>query len=156
MTDLVPLLRRLRTQYRVSSVAVIVVVVGCVLSFVVTPEVSPDLAPNGQSEPCVIWDQLTYTVRLGTVAAFAASLGCLFRGLWNRPAPRWLAIPGIAGLPIAFQYHLMREHTVCRPEIPTSELILCGALILMFLHHAIQPRRQRSAASGNPTESPAA
>jgi hypothetical protein len=139
-------LRRLRTHYRASSILVIVVFAASLM--VPAPW---HVSQGGDFTPCLLDEQLPENVRLGLLVLFVGFLVCTFRGLWNRPVPRWLGIVGIVGLPIAL-YQKQQHHRPCEPHFSVGETILWAAMMLMYLHHAVQPGRGRRDSGDGATE----
>jgi hypothetical protein len=97
-------------------------------------------------DPCMAWVNYDPMERLVLFLCFGTFLVLTAQGLRNRSGPRWLAIVGVLALVLGVASDWWRIAGGC---YSTASLICSftwfGAVAVMFLHHAIQPRAESQA-----------
>lgn len=100
------------------------------------------MLPSGGAvgfDPCSMWAQLHPMYRLVALVWFGAYFVFLLRGLWNRSAPRWLAVAGALALFLWVESDWWRVSAGCVSNRSLVFLLVWAAMTdLLFLHHVIQ------------------
>jgi hypothetical protein len=89
----------------------------------------------------LIDDQWETMPKLVALVCLGAYVVFTVQGLRNRSGPRWLAIAGVPALVLALVEQSERVRSGCYTKAGLVWfLILLSAAMIMFLHHAVQPR----------------
>src|SRR5579863_8207903 len=91
--------------------------------------------------PCMAWVNYGPMHNLIALVWFTAFIGCITQGWRNHSAPRWLAIAGLLSIILSVEDEWWQISSRCygQPSLTLSALYF-SAVLLMFLHHAVQPR----------------
>jgi len=92
-------------------------------------------------DPCMLWVQVPFLVKLATALLFYAFLVFLLQGIRNRPGPRWLAVVGLCSLLVLAHDRLWWWQSCSTPSHIAIDCLWGAAMSTMLLHHALQPRR---------------
>jgi uncharacterized membrane protein YhaH (DUF805 family) len=133
----------MKISYRVASIAVVLAVV---LQFIV-PEsmfVRPRI-PTGQNaegtisfDPCFMWEQIAWTIRLATFVWLGTFLPLLVQGLRNRTLPRLVAVVSLIAFFLSLQDQPFRV-LHCQSNFGISVFLTWVlAVALLCFQHAVQ------------------
>ena len=78
--------------------------------------------------------------KLATLVWLGAYVVFTVQGLRNRSGPRWLAIACVPALVLTLVKESERARSFCYTGTPIGLFIWFSAVMIMFLHHAFQPR----------------
>lgn len=140
------MVRAMRIPYRFTSAIAATACFALILADLLPkpPQLAPApkvtvTSPNAISfNPCMMWPQIGPVERLVGAILMGAFVLFVVQGFRNRSPRRWIALAGVAGLPIFISYNGWWIRAVCFGRI---HLWTLGAWSLttmaMFLHHAI-------------------
>jgi len=133
----------MKISYRTSSIAVIMVFAGMFVvpeSLMVRPRIPAGSAIEGgvTFDPCFMWDQVAWTIRLAFLVWFGTFLPLLVQGLRNRTLPRLMAVVCLIAFGWSLQDQLWRvQH--CQSNFGIGVYAVWVATVaLMGLHHVLQ------------------
>jgi len=134
---------QVKISYRTSSVAVILVIAGSFAvpeSLMVRPRISAGSVNEGviTFDPCSMWEQIGWTIRLAALIWFGTFLPLFVQGLRNRTLPRFLAVVCLIAFGWSLRNQLWRvQH--CQSNFGVGVYAVWVATVaLMCLHHVLQ------------------
>jgi hypothetical protein len=104
-------------------------------------DLTPDLEKPVTIEfPCGMWEQVPVRTRLGALAGFGSFCVLIIQGLWNRAAPRWVALLCPISLGVMLEHTWWATYHCAARALLIAELIFLTMLCLMCIRHLFRPK----------------
>jgi len=88
-------------------------------------------------DPCMMWEQIDWQVRLATLVWFGTALAMFIRGLRNRTVPRAVALVSLLAL-VPVVHHDLWRMNLCESRVGVGMHVACvAAVLLMTLQHLV-------------------
>jgi hypothetical protein len=133
----------MKISYRVTSIAVVLVVVGMIVvpgSMTMRPPTPARISADGSVsfDPCASWEQTGWLIRLSALAWIGTFLPLFVQGLRNRTMPRVVAIVSLIAFGLSLHNQLWRVQR-CDSNVGIGlGAAWVVAVGLMCLHHVLQ------------------
>ncbi len=133
----------MRTRYRITSLFALGTLLVLMISVFLPMSRQSQLGAGTDARwnPCMAFVNYGPMHNLIALVWFTAFIGCITQGWRNHSAPRWLAIAGVLAITLSVEDEWWQISNRCygQPGLILSALYF-SAVLLMFLHHALQPR----------------
>jgi hypothetical protein len=133
----------MRISYRVTSIAVVLVVVGMFIapeSLMVRPPAPTRALGEGiiSFDPCSMWEQIGWLIRLAALVWIVTFLPLFLRGLWNRTLPRMVAAISLIAFGLSLRNQVWQvEH--CESNVGIGMFAAWVIAVgLLCIHHVLQ------------------
>jgi hypothetical protein len=132
-----------KISYRVTSIAIVLVVVGMIVvpgSMTMRPPAPTRASGDGvvSFDPCLMWEQLGWLIRLSALVWIGTFLPLFVQGLRNRTMPRVVAVVSLIAFGLSLHNQVWRvQH--CGSNVGIGLFaVWVVAVGMMCLHHVFQ------------------